>query len=254
MIILYVVLVLAALHIVAVWFEALRSGLALAVHQPTRSDAPASQSRLISIIIPAWNERGTLERCLASLRLIDYPAWEVIVIAGGPDGTLQAAVQACKTLEHARVVEQLPRGLSAALNQGLGAARGDIIVFLDADSLVPHEWLRELVQPLQGQIQVTTGNPLPLHLTPISITEQMENLAAREIQHRVILQGCGSIALDRQVIQELGFSENVRVGVDWDLSARLAQRGVMIGYCPEPLYGQNDPPRYANFGGMNCAG
>jgi cellulose synthase/poly-beta-1,6-N-acetylglucosamine synthase-like glycosyltransferase len=186
----------------------------------------------VSVIIPAWQERGTLERCIHSLRLVSYPAWEVIIVAGGPDGTYQAAVEASKGLKHVQVIEQQPRGKNAALNEGVRAASGDVIVLLDADSTVSPGWLCALVAPLNGVIRATTGNPVPLRQTPTSRGEQMERISAWDVRNTIALQGCGSIAIRREVIKQIGwFPEDVFVGVDWDLDARLAARGVARTFC-----------------------
>jgi cellulose synthase/poly-beta-1,6-N-acetylglucosamine synthase-like glycosyltransferase len=174
-----------------------------------------------------------LERCIASLRQVYYPAWEAVIVAGGQDGTYRAAIEACRGLEHFKVVEQQPRGKNAALNQGISVASGDVLVLLDADSTVSPQWLRELVAPIDGVVRATTGNPVPLRETPTSRGEQMERIAAMSIRKSVILQGSGSIAVDREVLNQVGgFPENVFVGVDWDLDARLAAAGVVRAFCP----------------------
>jgi cellulose synthase/poly-beta-1,6-N-acetylglucosamine synthase-like glycosyltransferase len=109
-----------------------------------------------------------------------------------------------------------------------------VIVLLDADSQVSPGWLRALVAPLNGVIRATTGNPVPLRPTATALGEQMERIAAYEIHHAIILQGCGSIAIRREVIEEIGgFPEDVWGGVDWDLDARLAARGTARAFCPE---------------------
>jgi cellulose synthase/poly-beta-1,6-N-acetylglucosamine synthase-like glycosyltransferase len=165
---------------------------------------------------------------------VEYPTWEAIIVAGGPDGTYQAAVESCEELDHVHVLEQQPRGKNAALNQGLRAARGEIIVLLDADSLVSPGWLRALVAPTGQSALATTGNPVPLRRTPISLCEQMERIAAWGVHDVKTLQGSGSIALQRTVIEQMGgFPEDVLVGVDWDLDVRLAARGVARAFCPQ---------------------
>src|SRR5215212_9347279 len=46
---------------------------------------------LVSVLVPAWNAVATLDRCLTSLLTIDHPPSEVIVCAGGNDGTWEVA-------------------------------------------------------------------------------------------------------------------------------------------------------------------
>jgi cellulose synthase/poly-beta-1,6-N-acetylglucosamine synthase-like glycosyltransferase len=236
------------IHIAITWITALWRGLR-ARYLPRRvSTHRQAEWPSVSIIIPAWQERGTLEQCIASLELVDYPEYEVVIVAGGPDGTYRAAVEACEGYEHFRLLEQQPRGKNAALNAGVRAASGEVIVLLDADSQLAPGWLPALVAPIGGVIRATTGNPVPLRPTLTALTEQMERIAAADIYGAVVLQGSGSIAIDREVIEEIGgFPEDVLVGVDWDLNARLAARGVARACCPDAFVYTDRPATWREY-------
>jgi cellulose synthase/poly-beta-1,6-N-acetylglucosamine synthase-like glycosyltransferase len=239
---------LAALHGAAVWATSLRRGLrarrtAAAAPQPPPEALPS-----VSVIVPAWCERGTIERCIDSLRAVSYGDWELLVIAGGPDGTYQAACDACRDIVRARVIEQPPRGKNAALNLGLHASSGAVIVVLDADSQVAAGWLRALVAPLAAGVGAATGNPLPSRHTPFTLGERMERIDGLAIRNAVILQGSGSIAVWRDALDALGgFPEDVPVGVDWDLDARLAAQGLPRFYCPAATVITERPATLAEY-------
>jgi cellulose synthase/poly-beta-1,6-N-acetylglucosamine synthase-like glycosyltransferase len=231
--ILFVIAVVFGIHITATWVAAIRRSitarrrLLVKMRQPRRWP-------FVSVIVPAWNERGTIEGCIHTLRSVEYASWEAIVVAGGSDDTYRAAIESCKDLEHVRVLEQQPRGKNAALNQGLRVASGEVIVVLDADSQVPPEWLRSLVAPISSGALATTGRPAPLRRTWITRSEQMEQIAAWDIRNAVTLQGSGSIAIHRTVIEQIGgFPEDVPVGVDWDLDARLAVLRIARVFCAQ---------------------
>lgn len=189
----------------------------------------------VTLLVPAWNERGTLEILMRSLRDLDYPQWEAIVVAGGPDGSYEAA-RAAVGDPRISVIEQGPRGKNGALNDGLRLARGEVIVILDADAQISPPWLRALTAPLAGAADATTGNYLPLRSTPFSLHGQMEKISVYAVRGQVFLQGSGGIALRREALAALGgFPEHVRVGVDWDLDARVAMAGLRRAYCPEAI-------------------
>jgi cellulose synthase/poly-beta-1,6-N-acetylglucosamine synthase-like glycosyltransferase len=230
---LFVAALASGAHIVATWLAAVRRGIAARSHMAVSTRLP-DRWPFVSVIVPAWCERGTLDSCIRTLRDVEYPVWEAIIVAGGPDGTYWAALESSKDIEHIQVLEQLPHGKNAALNQGLCAARGEVIVVLDADSQVVPGWLRALVAPIGRGALATTGNPLALRPTPIALGEKMEQIAAWNIRGAITLQGSGSIAVDRTVIEQIGgFPEEVLVGVDWDLDARLAACGVPRAVCPQ---------------------
>jgi cellulose synthase/poly-beta-1,6-N-acetylglucosamine synthase-like glycosyltransferase len=185
-----------------------------------------------SLIIPAWRDRPALENCLRTVRSLDYPAYEVIVVAGGDDGTYEAAVKAAAESQNVFAVEQLPRGKNAALNQGLAEARGDVLVLLDADSEVESGWLQAMVAGLDEGVSVTTGNYYPLRQTPIALLGDVAKVAEYEVRGRVILQGSGGIALRRDTLDTLGPFPEERVSSDWDLDARVGLCGYRKAFVP----------------------
>ncbi|MEO9213593.1 MAG: TIGR04283 family arsenosugar biosynthesis glycosyltransferase [Caulobacteraceae bacterium] len=85
----------------------------------------------LSIVIPTWNAAQTLAAALAPLGHGD----EIVVVDGGStDGTLAEA-----TRFGARLVEA-PRGRGVQLRHGAGAARGDWLLFLHADTRLGQDW------------------------------------------------------------------------------------------------------------------
>src|SRR3954464_14589705 len=86
----------------------------------------------ISVIIPAHNEEDYLAQTLAALNCQDYPAHEIVVVANGcTDRTEEAARGKCH-----RLVTLSRKNLGVARNLGARMALGDLLVFLDADTLL----------------------------------------------------------------------------------------------------------------------
>lgn len=224
------------LHILFTWMTAMYRGTrARNLEHQDQFNQP-SDWPFVSIVVPAWKERDTLEYCLHSLRALDYPHMEAIIVAGGPDGTYEAACASCANQELFQVVEQQPHGKNAALNQGIKIAKGEVLVLLDADSIMPPEWLKTLVVPLTESHPVVCGDFRPLRETTISLGMQMEQIATRGIEQYAGLHGAGGIALRREIIERLGkLPEDVFVGVDWDLNARLAVMDINCVFCPRAV-------------------
>ncbi len=94
-----------------------------------------------------------LERCLSSLAGQDA---ELVVVASGDDGTreLAAAHDAVDVL-----VRDEENGPGAARNRGVDAASGDVVLFTDADTVVPSDWMRNHLRHYADGNVVGVGGP-----------------------------------------------------------------------------------------------
>ncbi len=105
----------------------------------------------VSVIIPVLNERDCLPATLAPLKIQDW-IHEVIVVDGGStDGTLEWL----RPQSGVRIVEA-PAGRGIQLNAGAGAATGDALIFLHADSRLPRDTGERLKRALDSP-QVAGG-------------------------------------------------------------------------------------------------
>src|SRR5687768_12090324 len=83
----------------------------------------------VSIVIPCYNQARYLPAALASVRRQGYQPIECLVV---DDGSTDDTAALAASLG-ARVISRPNGGVSAARNAGLAAARGELVVFLDAD-------------------------------------------------------------------------------------------------------------------------
>ena len=105
-----------------------------------------------SIIIPCWNTEATLARCLTCVRaqtLVDFEA--IFVDDGSSDGTSRILAGAAAQDERFRVITQENRGVSAARNAGLDAARGEFIFFVDPDDAFSSEMLAKGIAAMEAE-------------------------------------------------------------------------------------------------------
>lgn len=99
-----------------------------------------------SFVIPAFNEKRHIVAALDSVIAQTYPVFDTVVVDdGSTDGTRQL-VEGLAAAERVRLVtHERSRGSGAARNSGVAHARGDVIVFLDADVTVPPDFLLRLI-------------------------------------------------------------------------------------------------------------
>jgi len=114
---------------------------------------------IVSVIIVTWNSAPFLRRCLAALTAQTYPEVELIHIDNASDDDSVAMVRQC--FPRARqLVNDSNRGFSAAVNQGVRVARGELVFLLNPDAFLEPDYLAKLVAALTGGIGMATGTLL----------------------------------------------------------------------------------------------
>ena len=102
-------------------------------HAHAAHGAPSPE---VSVVIPAYNAQATLAQTLASVLAQTLDAWEAIVVDdGSTDGTAAIVAAFAARDPRVRCITGAHRGVSAARNLGIAAARGSLVAFLDADDL-----------------------------------------------------------------------------------------------------------------------
>lgn len=101
--------------------------------------------RKISVIIPSYNSKFLLEKCLDSLLNQTYKNIEIIVIDDGSNDGTESMIKN-KYMDKIVYIKQQNFGVSYARNAGIEIANGDFIFFIDADDTIECDALNELLQ------------------------------------------------------------------------------------------------------------
>ena len=107
---------------------------------------------MISIVCPIYNEEKYIARCIDSILAQDYPKddMEVILVDGmSTDGTRKIVADYATQYPFIRLVDNPQRIVPPAMNIGIRAAKGDIIIRLDAHAIFPANYFSELVKNLR---------------------------------------------------------------------------------------------------------
>jgi len=188
----------------------------------------------VSIVVPALNEEKLLGLCLSSLKEQDYAGnYEIIVVDNASTDRTPEVASNCKV----RVVSEPNIGTGWVRQRGLAEARGEIVAFTDADTIVPRHWLSTLVRRLRR-------NPEIIAVTsPYAFFDS--GAVARSISYamnftfiildnafRYVTRKGGTIwgssfaGKRRELLKAGGFDTSIKyLGEDYELSLRLKGRG-----------------------------
>ncbi|WP_406695897.1 glycosyltransferase family A protein [Singulisphaera sp. Ch08] len=189
---------------------------------------------LISTVIPAYNYERYVTAAVESALAQSYPHQEVIVV---DDGSTDETRKRLAPYEgRIRYLYQENRGLSAARNSGIRAARGEFVAFLDADDLWHPEKLATQVRYLMGHPElallaashrVIGGGDIGRFDWPR--VDGSQPIVARPVSFDELVVGsrfgaCAVVAR-KWCFQEIGmFDESLRSAEDLDMWIRIASR------------------------------
>ena len=104
-----------------------------------------SKSSLVSIIIPCYNEEETIGGCIESLLAQSYKPLEIIIV---DDASTDKTLEIVSRYQIRFLRLNKNQGAAFARNFGFKHAKGDIIVFCEADAFYPPRYIEKLVEPL----------------------------------------------------------------------------------------------------------
>ncbi len=190
----------------------------------------------VSIVIPAYRAQATLGACLDALRAQLLPDDEVIVVVD------EASYETTRALAEPRGARVLTpnRGAAAARNLGAARARGEIVLFLDADCVPERNWRRAMLAPFADAEIVGACGMKRTHqrgIVPRFIQLEFDYRYDNERALRYIdFVDSGTAAYRREVfLREGGFDTRLSDAEDVDLSYRLSERGYKMAFAAEAV-------------------
>jgi rSAM/selenodomain-associated transferase 2 len=173
----------------------------------------------LSIIVPALDEEAGIEPALRALSALRARGAEVIVVDGGSrDRTVALAQPLCDRLVTA------PRGRAAQMNAGAGAAHGDVLLFLHADTRLPADADRLVLEGL-----ARSGRPWGRHDVRIDGRHPLFPLIAAMMNLRSRLTGIATgdqaIFVAKTAFAAIGGFPDLALMEDIVLSRRLKRLG-----------------------------
>lgn len=185
-------------------------------------------SEFVTVVIPCYNQARFLREAIESVRRQTHVRHQVIVVDdGSTDDTATVAAQYAEV----HLLRQANRGLAAARNSGLAAARGEYVVFLDADDRLLPDALEAGLQSLAaqpaavfayGHVKLIAGDGAPLptpHQPDVNQDHYLELLRNNYIWTP------GAVIYRRGAVAAAGgFDSRFNASADFALNVWLARR------------------------------
>lgn len=121
----------------------------------------------VSVVIPAYNEENGITKCLESIHAQTVKADEVILVDNNcSDNTAMIASQ----YSFVTIIKETNQGTIHARNTGFNKARGDILIRIDADSILCPEWIENAIYLFEDNDTFGVTGPIAVDWLPFMHT------------------------------------------------------------------------------------
>lgn len=194
-----------------------------------------NQSALVSVIVPVYNVKAYLYRCVDSIRSQTYENLEILLVDdGATDGSGQLCDEIAAQEPRVRVVHKENGGLSSARNAGLAVCTGDYIGFVDSDDWIApdtYEYMLRLMEKHSAEaVQINRKLAVEFTLETGGQAEKIEVLEGKAILQHYLESSTktGSYSMGRSlfrraVLDGLCFREG-KINEDIDYKYKALQR------------------------------
>jgi GT2 family glycosyltransferase len=191
---------------------------------------------LVSVVVPVRNGMPWIEHQLRALTAQRIAVdWEIVVADNGSeDGTILCVSRWCAQYPRVRLIDaSARRGPGAARNAGVRSALGRLLIFCDADDVVQPGWLKSMTAGL-GDADLVAG---VFDFTVLDGSPTAVPAPAETSQLGFLPFALGAnMAIRREAFEAVGgFSEELSVGEDVDLSWRLQLSGYRVSVAADAI-------------------
>ncbi|GBC92319.1 Poly-beta-1,6-N-acetyl-D-glucosamine synthase [bacterium HR15] len=204
-----------------------------------RMPTPFSPTKpLVSVLIAAYNEQPVIERTLRAVLASTYPSLEVVVVDdGSTDGTAEEVFRHFGRDSRVRLIRQPNQGKGAALNRALQVAQGEVLICIDADTMLAPDAIERLVvhftDPQVGAVagNIRVGNPEGIlalwQMIEYTVSQNLDRRAGALLNAVFVVPGALG-AWRRRAVMQVGGYETDTLAEDMDLTWRLRMAGWRI--------------------------
>ena len=185
------------------------------------NEIPENQRPSVSIIIPTFNEACVIRRTLKAIARVPGNVEVIVADGGSDDSTTDIARQS-----GARVVES-ESGRGIQMHSGASIARGNALLFLHADTILPCEAIALIEESLAHDV-LTVGGNFDIRFDGKSRAAQFLTWLYPKLGRLGLCYGDSGIFVRASAYQEIGGFKPFPIFEDLDFVRRLRRKGRMI--------------------------
>lgn len=204
---------------------------------------------MVSVIVPIYNVEKYLKRCIDSILNQTYKNLEIILVDdGSPDKCPQICDEYAKSDKRIKVIHKQNAGVSAARNDGLAIAQGDLIGFVDPDDCIHPSMYEEMVNYLVSQDcdLVSCGfsefsdddNNCDIDLISYRKETLKRNAAIKKSFEKNIkfIKYVWNLLIKAEVAKSVKFDCSLTYGEDTKYAYEVIMKTMYVGFIYAPLY------------------
>jgi glycosyltransferase involved in cell wall biosynthesis len=185
----------------------------------------------VSVIIPALNEEEMAGRCLGSLAESHFPldAFEVVLVDNGSTDRTVEVAQSFMPRLRLTILRRPGVNISALRNLGAAAAKGNILAFLDADCLVPPDWMEKACCHLASEDAGVIGGSIDIPEDSRWVARSWYRVGYAPQDGEVTYVPSGNMLIRRACFRRIGgFNESLKTSEDCELCLRARAAGLTV--------------------------
>ncbi|WWR16020.1 glycosyltransferase family 2 protein [Lachnospiraceae bacterium JLR.KK008] len=210
-----------------------------------KEEQEMKMEKLVSVIVPMYNEELRIGRCIRSILCQTYDRIELLLIN---DGSTDRTEEICKAITDPRVFYYSisNRGAAQARNYGLQKATGEYVLFVDGDDYIDREMIRTLATAMERSgadlakcryAAIYAGDKVSYSSDLSEVVVYDLRQALNEMNYsRTITPSVWDALFKRAVLEGVSFPSDVRIGEDYTFLVSVLMRAERVVVVPDILY------------------
>ncbi len=222
-----------------------------------KAKAPLSATPLVSVVVPGYNEERVIESCVSSIMKQDYDNFELILVNdGSTDNTAALMSTLAQTDNRIIFIDQPNAGKGAALNTGTVQARGEFVMFVDADGVFASDTIEQMLRTFENpKVGAVSGDDRPINLDRVltKLLALISHVGTGFIRRALaIINSLPVVSGNMGMFRRSALAElppingawplrTDTLGEDLELTWRIHRAGYSVGFAPKAVVYAESP-------------